>query len=389
MPAAAQGRDVRIDLIRGLALWMIFSDHIATNPARYLTWHNFGYSDAGEIFIFLSGLSCSLLYGKLLVRAGLVWAQLRAFHRVVQIYVGYVFVVFLCFALVLACADRLGPDYLKANDFDLLIAAPARALAAAAGLYYTPGNLDILQLYLVLVAATPLALLALERAPAPTLAASAALWLAAERVPGFSLPNLIASGVAGWNPFSCQFLFALGLWAGKRWYRDGRPFRPHRGLEALCWAVLAANLAASGLYKLGQGPGHFHWPLLDALHAASSSGLETPVRLTHFLAAAYLTACYLRPDAPLLESAWCRPLALCGRHSLEAFCCGLVLSQVADAAFQMADPGLLARLLVNPVGWGAMAAVAGLFELKARPLPQAAAPPRHGAFSARRLSTEI
>jgi hypothetical protein len=392
MTTEGQGRDIRIDVIRGLALWMIFTDHIAPNPVRYLTYHNFGYSDAGEIFIFLCGLSCSLLYGKLIARAGLLWAQLRALHRVAEIYVGYVFVVFACFAAVLACADRLGLDYLKANDFDLLVAAPGRALVAAAYLYYTPGNLDILQLYLILVAATPVALLALERAPARTLAASAALWLAAELVPALNLPNLIASGVAGWNPFSCQFLFCVGLWAGKRWYRDGRPFRPQRWLEEVCWAVIAANLAATALYKLGQGPGNFHWALLDTLHALARSGLETPVRLTHFLAAAYLTACHLPADARFLRSAWLRPLVLCGRHSLEAFCCGLVLSQIADLAFQISEPGLLPRLLVNPVGWGAMACIAALFELKARPLPQApagAAVSRPHAFSMLRLRTEI
>jgi hypothetical protein len=391
MTTDGQGRDVRIDLIRGLALWMIFTDHVAANPVRYLTYHNLGYSDAGEIFIFLSGLSCSLLYGKLIARAGPLWAQLRALHRVAQIYVGYVFVVFGCFAVVLACADRLGPDYLKATDFDLLVAAPARALAAAAYLYYTPGNLDILQLYLVLVAAAPLALLALERAPAPTLAASAALWLATELVPAINVPNLIASGVAGWNPFSCQFLFCIGLWAGKRWYRDGRPFVPKRWLEEVCWAVVAANLAATAIYRLGASSGHFHWALLDALHALSRNGLETPVRLSHFLAVAYLTACHLPADARFLRSAWLRPLVLCGRHSLEAFCCGLVLSQVADVAFHVADPGLLARLLLNPVGWGAMTAIAGLFELKSRPLPQspAAVPsPRRRAYSTLKLRTE-
>src|SRR5262245_36319838 len=42
--APAAGRDVRLDLFRGLALWFIFLDHIPGNLVSWLTVKNFGFS---------------------------------------------------------------------------------------------------------------------------------------------------------------------------------------------------------------------------------------------------------------------------------------------------------------------------------------------------------
>ncbi|HXX05184.1 MAG TPA: OpgC domain-containing protein, partial [Xanthobacteraceae bacterium] len=54
-PAAAAERDLRLDLFRGVALWLIFLDHIPENIVSWLTIRNYGFSDATEIFIFISG----------------------------------------------------------------------------------------------------------------------------------------------------------------------------------------------------------------------------------------------------------------------------------------------------------------------------------------------
>ena len=37
LPVIASGRDIRLDLFRGLALWFIFIDHIPNNPVRCLS----------------------------------------------------------------------------------------------------------------------------------------------------------------------------------------------------------------------------------------------------------------------------------------------------------------------------------------------------------------
>ena len=171
--AVGTTRDLRIDLFRGLALWMIFIDHIDGNWLGKFTYRNFGFSDSKEIFIFLSGISCWLLYAKLEAQRGLAWAQFRALYRAVQIYLGYLFVAFFTFVTLFALQRLAEPYFAPGGDFTLLFADPPRALIAAADLYYTPGYLDILPLYLWLVAAAPLLIAALRRAPRLALLASA------------------------------------------------------------------------------------------------------------------------------------------------------------------------------------------------------------------------
>ena len=59
-----QGRDLRIDACRGIALWFIFLDHVPNNIGSWLTLRNYGFSDAAEVFMFVSGVTCALAYGK-------------------------------------------------------------------------------------------------------------------------------------------------------------------------------------------------------------------------------------------------------------------------------------------------------------------------------------
>src|SRR5262249_3704600 len=54
-PAVKTERDLRLDLFRGVALWLIFLDHLPSNVVSWITIRNYGFSDATEIFIFISG----------------------------------------------------------------------------------------------------------------------------------------------------------------------------------------------------------------------------------------------------------------------------------------------------------------------------------------------
>ena len=48
-------RDLRVDLVRGLALLIIFSDHVLGNPVREYMPISLGFSDMAEVFVFVSG----------------------------------------------------------------------------------------------------------------------------------------------------------------------------------------------------------------------------------------------------------------------------------------------------------------------------------------------
>src|SRR5579862_7671293 len=87
-PVAAE-RELRLDLFRGLALWLIFIDHLPQNLLTWLTIRNYGFSDATEIFIFISGYTASFVYGRAMRDVGVVVATARILRRVWQIYVAH------------------------------------------------------------------------------------------------------------------------------------------------------------------------------------------------------------------------------------------------------------------------------------------------------------
>ena len=89
MPAPRRPRDYRLDFFRGLALFFIFMDHIPDNALSYLTLRSFALSDAAEVFIFISGLTAGLVYGRALLREGAVMATAHVWRRVWQLYVAH------------------------------------------------------------------------------------------------------------------------------------------------------------------------------------------------------------------------------------------------------------------------------------------------------------
>ena len=342
---------------------MIFIDHVPSNVARLFTYHQLGFSNAAEIFVFLSGISCSLAYGRTLARQGLVAAQGRAFRRALQIYVAYFLVTVVSFAIFLGC-HRLGcqDSFTNDPDFAYLIGAPLGALVGAIRLSYMPGYIDILPLYMVLVAFAPLAIFGLRRSPPLVLGASAALWLAAALVPNF---NLLPASI--FNPLSWQLLFCGGLWVGDHYYRSNETFRPNSYIAALCSAVIVANLVARGIYNVERAGGlHLanDW-LVAATVAARQSRSEHILRLSHFLAVAYITAGYaLRPNVELLRYRLLKPLIWCGQKSLYVFCLGALLSQVLTMYFEDFHAGVANQLATDLACVGLMTLLA--FSLCAR-----------------------
>ena len=66
----SQERDLRLDFFRGLALIFIFIDHIPENVLSYFTLQAFQFYDAAEVFIFISGYTAALVYGRTLALQG-------------------------------------------------------------------------------------------------------------------------------------------------------------------------------------------------------------------------------------------------------------------------------------------------------------------------------
>src|SRR5438477_12775656 len=83
-------RELRIDLFRGLALWLIFVDHMSPDLLTWFTIRSYGFSDAAEIFIFISGYTAAMVYGRAMLRFGFVIATARILKRVWEIYAAHV-----------------------------------------------------------------------------------------------------------------------------------------------------------------------------------------------------------------------------------------------------------------------------------------------------------
>ena len=64
-------RDLRLDFFRGLGLWMIFLDHIPDDVVGWLTLRNYGFSDAAEFFVFISGYLAGYIYGPIIQPAAI------------------------------------------------------------------------------------------------------------------------------------------------------------------------------------------------------------------------------------------------------------------------------------------------------------------------------
>ena len=60
----AEGRDLRLDLFRGVANWAIFINHIPNNAVMWITTRNYGFSDAAELFVFIAGYAAAIVYAK-------------------------------------------------------------------------------------------------------------------------------------------------------------------------------------------------------------------------------------------------------------------------------------------------------------------------------------
>lgn len=96
-------RDVRLDLFRGLANWAIFLDHIPHEVLNWTTSRNYGFSDAADLFVFISGYTAALAFGRIMVERGYLAAASRLSKRAFELYAAHIMVVAIYIA-VIACA---------------------------------------------------------------------------------------------------------------------------------------------------------------------------------------------------------------------------------------------------------------------------------------------
>jgi OpgC protein len=108
---------VRIDFFRGRALYMIIFDHIPGDPLSKFTYPRFGFSDAAEIVVFLSGVSCGIVYSRVFWRQGVGGLLIGVSWRALQIYTYYLIASIVTILLIFVSRDVVAiPDNHQASS---------------------------------------------------------------------------------------------------------------------------------------------------------------------------------------------------------------------------------------------------------------------------------
>ena len=351
-----KGRDLRLDLFRGIANWAIFLDHIPDNVVNWITTRNYGFSDAADLFVFISGYTASFVYARMMLERGFIVGATRLTKRVWQLYVAHIILFVIYIASISYLALRFG-DSEMINEFNVagLVDNATETLRQGLFLRFKPLNLDVLPLYIVLMGLFPPVLWFMLRKPDLTMVLSIILWLTARH---FSL-NLNAYPAGQWyfNPYCWQVLFVFGAWCamgGAR--RSGKVINSPITLW-LCLGYLAFALIMTMAGRFPTLGAMFPEWLFSTFNPNDKTNLA-PYRFLHFVVIVILVIRFVPKDWPGLEWKIFDPVIVCGQQSLAVFCVGVFLSFVGHFELSMSSGSLFAQLFVSIAGIAIMTTVA-------------------------------
>jgi hypothetical protein len=317
------GRDARLDFVRGLALIFIFIDHAPGNALAAFTLKAFGLCDAAEVFVVVSGITAAMVYG-ITFRKSFRDGLQRTMQRIGKLYLSQLVISLACIsALLLAASWTLDPRYHAYPTLRFLPDSAGEAVAGLLSLYVQPGYLNILPLYMVMLAWLPVALALAQRHILLPLVPSLVMWGLAWS--GLNLPTY--GRPDGWyfNPFAWQLLFTIGLVAG---------LARSNGLSApRSWPLFGAA-AAYLLFALIMAAPWTVVPALAELRLTDPSWLKeaskqnlSPLRLLNILALGYVVVVLLKRGRLSLDRGPLGMVSTIGRHSLLIFCVATVIDE--------------------------------------------------------------
>jgi hypothetical protein len=353
---ATRTRDLRIDLVRGIANWSIFVDHIPHNAVNLLTLRNFGFCGATDLLVFAGGYAAAQLYGQMAEERGFLVTVTRILKQAWQLYAAYIVLFVIYIDVIGQVAARYAvPDIIDEYNVTGIVDHPVRVLAHGLLLQTKPLNLDTLQLIFPLLAALPLILAGMLRWPKLTLAASFALYVAARQFDLYldSFPD----GRWYFNPFCWQLLFVLGAWFaldGGRHVRAMQEVAPLRWL-ALAWLVFALLITVVG--KNPQLASFVPDVVLNPFTPNDKQNLA-PYRILHLLALAFLFTWYVPWNWQGLRAKALQPIIKCGDEWFTCFCTGVFLSLAGHMVLIMGPNLLLLQVTVSVTGAALMALIA-------------------------------
>jgi len=358
LPAVGE-RELRLDLFRGLALWLIFIDHLPPSLLTWFTIRNYGFSDAAEIFIFISGFTAALVYGRATFERGIVIGTARVARRVWQIYTAHLLLFLVLMAEIAVVTAYSGKQFyvheMVVEDF---FKEPGAVMIQALLLRFRPLNMDVLPLYVVLMLCLPLVFALARLHRDLPLAVAVVFYVLTNR---FDLHlSTYGNGFWSFNPCAWQLLFVFGAWCA---LGGGRRISPALDNPYIFWLAVAWLGAAFFVTMT------WYFPQLEGVIPAWLARLIYPInktdfdilRFVHFLALAVVALRFVPSGRDGLQSGWARPLILCGQYSLQIFALGVALSFAGYALLMELDASAALHVVVGAAGILIMYGVARIF----------------------------
>ena len=338
-------RDLRIDLLRGLALFVIFIDHSVFPPLASFKWladltfHRYFWIDCADVFIFLSGYVAGTVYSIRHERFGLLRCLRDAGRRCAELYAAHLLLFTLCLAVVEAASIRhLELPAMLSRPYTLAPLATSRNVLTLSS--DEPFLLSLLPLYIVFIALTPFAVALAYRSRVLVFSLCFGLWavvqLCQEQL------ELGPMDVRAW-----QFLFFSAVLLANQNVRNPGWWKPL--LRRRGWAV--AGLAVVTLSRLLPTKPvsaflHSHI-LLDWIpRTLPFMDKQTlgPLRIVNIaLFVLFMAAFDWFPI--VLKSRVSQMITTCGQSSLTVYCVGVVLNYLGIVFIVVPGGGKLAQLL--------------------------------------------
>ncbi len=296
--------------------------HLPTHLSDYVN-QPLGFISSAEGFVFLSALLVSRIYARQSVEdeTGL---RAKLWKRALKIYGIHL----LMLALAFTVAAGLAVTTHKAAIYNLLnfyIAHPAPAIVGSILLVYCPPLLDILPMYVLFLAATPLVLSFANRFGwKKTVALSGLLWLGGQvglreithtAVVHLTRLDIPLQETGAFNLFAWQAVWLMGLWLGAESARGTFPLRRLPGWTAA--AALAVCIFFLAIRHEWMGPHLTPQTLAPWLDKWNIGALRV-LNLVAFTVLFYWLRRFILPVIAV------EPFLTLGKASLQVFCAHLI-----------------------------------------------------------------
>ena len=218
-----------------------------------------------------------------------------------------------------------------------------------------PDLLNILPMYIVLLALVPFAMALSRISPLLVVAASVALWLLVQAT-GVNLP---AGGARGrtwlFDPFAWQLMFFTGFAFGMGWLP--KPQFNHPALLPVAAVAVALSVPINFWAFTDNIPALLSvrdWLIPDGIIATTRLAA---LRYAHFLCLAYVVLSLVDRFPKTIASPALAPVAAIGRQSLSTFVSSVALAWIAGRLLDVVGRGFMSVAVVNLLGFATIFAI--------------------------------